>query len=772
MNIILKIARAEIRSLFYSPIAWIVGIVFLLIAGLKYTLLMHFYASLQEHMKDVSSSWTGIENSLSSTLTAPLFETVCDYMYLFIPLLTMGVINKEVNAGTIKLLYSSPVKPKDIVLGKFFGLLGFAGILMVFVLILLMAMFIAVDQPDFMVWVSAVTGIYLLTAAYIAIGIFISSLTNYQIVAGIVTFLLFFLLNIMGGIWQQYDLVRDLTWFLSISGRVQNFYNGLITSRDLCYFLLLIGMFIGFSLVKLQGIYEKGGWKTSLPRYLIITGAVLVLGYLSSRPGYVWYADLSRQQVNTLHPVTKEIVSELGDDELTVTLYSNLFDPVSAAGMPQNRNNYIWKFWEKYQRFHPNIRFRYVYYYDVRSRDSSSFMSRYPKKTIGEVAEELCEARDLPLSLFKDPREIRKMIDLDAEEKRLVMLLEYRGRKAWLRTFPSSVPWPDEQHVSASISRLLRDSMPELLFTGNHLERSPFRYTERDYYASTTLKMSRFAMINLGADVDTINLLEKDIPATTSALIVADPRTELSGIATEKIEKFISNGGNAMFYAEPGKQYVLNPLLSKLGVHLDAGTIVNPGPNEMPHILMTHITDTGSYLAGEFWLYQMQIFPSKKQKVKLAGATAISYSDTMGFRIEPIHYFPGSNTAWIENGTLVVDSAAPGFSAAEGDIRKGSYVTGVKITRNINGKEQRIIVTGDADYATPMRQNGGVLGNSAYSWLLYNEFPKYTNRPVPPDTKLLIGGDTGKLIYITYLFLLPGLLLILGIIILIRRSRK
>jgi ABC-2 type transport system permease protein len=121
---------------------------------------------------------------------------------------------------------------------------------------------------------------------------------------------------------------------------------------------------------------------------------------------------------------------------------------------------------------------------------------------------------------------------------------------------------------------------------------------------------------------------------------------------------------------------------------------------------------------------------------------------------------------------LVVDSAAPAFAASEGDIRKSHYATGIKMSRTINNKEQRIVVLGDADFMSDMRGMGGMLGNAAYSWTLYNEYPRYANRPLPVDTLFVIGSKTAQTIFILYLFIIPGLTLLLGTIILIRRNRR
>lgn len=773
MNIILKIARAELRSLFYSPVAWIVAVAFFVASGVKFVLGISLFAVVQENMQAVAPHWPGFEQSLTGTVFQFLYETLTAYLYLFIPLLTMGVINKELTAGTIKLLYSAPVKSTHIVLGKFAGLMAFLSLLILLVALLMTGGAISIEHVDVNMLLSGLLGYYLLTAAYASMGLFISALTSYQIVAGVATFMLFFLLHVIGRLWQQYDLVRDLTWFLSITGRVDNFLSGLITSRDILYFLIVISMFIGFTLIKLRSIHDRGGWQINLGRYCAVFAAALLLGYLSSRPGYILYADVSRHQQNTIHPVTQGVVDEMEDEPLTVTLYANLFDPLIGFALPQARNNYIWEFWEKYVRFHPNMKFRYVYYYDLKTEDSAQFMERFPGKSIDEIAEELCVANDISASLFKKPQEIRKLIDLAPEDKRLVMQLEYKGKKVWLRTFLGRQdPWPLEMNVSAAVRELVRDSMPRLIFTSGHFERSPFKTGEKEYYGFTLGKLNEYALLNEGVFTDTVNLAAQDIPEDASILAVADPKTAYTDIEVQKIKAFIAQGGNVVFFGEPGKQPLLNPILNSIGVNLDPGIIVRTTPNEMPQILVPPLTDSGGRLAAEPFLYQFQHDPQKRPAVKMDGSTVISYDRSHGFDIHPVLDLAGDDTTWVENGRLVKDSAAPVFMPSEGDIRLSNYVTSIRLSRRINNKEQRIVVSGDADYMSSLRGRGGALGNAAFSWLLYNEYPKYTNRPWPLDTKMRIGENSSTTFYITYLFVLPGIMLITGILVLLRRNRK
>jgi len=92
-------------------------------------------------------------------------------------------------------------------------------------------------------------GLALLASTYMAIGLFISCLTNYQIVAGIATFIVFTLISSVGGIAQQYDFIRDITWFLALAGRTESMLYGLITTRDIFYFILVITLFLGLAVI-------------------------------------------------------------------------------------------------------------------------------------------------------------------------------------------------------------------------------------------------------------------------------------------------------------------------------------------------------------------------------------------------------------------------------------------------------------------------------------------------------------------------------------------
>jgi ABC-2 type transport system permease protein len=762
----LKIARAELRNLFYSPVAWLVILFYFIVCGFGFTEPMSIYFRVQKVFMDAEPNWKGFDgNGLTFELTRPVLQQLITHLYLFIPLLTMGVINREVNAGTIKLLYSSPIRVREIVLGKYLGLLALVVTLIIITCIFLASATLIITNPEITRHFSALLGVFLVANAYIAIGLFISAITNYQIVAGVLTFVVFFILNAIAGLWQQYDLFRDITWFLSIAGRANYLMNGLISTRDLFYFILITVLFLGLAMIKLKSTQESKPWTVACIRYLALFMIVLLLGYFSGRPGQVKYWDLTRGQLNTISARPQTVLKELDGSPLMITLYTNLLGANAPFGLPQNRNNYLWNFWEQYRRFYPNMQFRYVYYYDYYADDSTLF-KLHPKKNIHEIANNFAKQFGIRRSIFLKPSDIRKQIDLHNEGSRLVMQLEYKGKKTWLRTFRDNFVWPDQDCVAGAISRLSRDRVPQFLFTSGHYERSPYKENERDYGGHVLSTVSRNALVNLGMDADTINLSTADIPAGTAALVMADPRADIQPGEQEKIKAWLQTGGNAMILGEVKKQPMVNPLLQRIGVNINNGTIVHPNDNEMPHILKAQLTQAGATLAQEKMMFEYQRKAIKTLDAVIEGGANISYTADSGFAIQPIITLKGDDKTWVENGVLVVDSAAPDFSAAEGDRRQDKYTLGVTLTRG----KQRVIVTGDADMLTSYRN--GPLGNAFYSWLLYNTYPFYANYPGPDDKYFTADALTIKLLTAGYTYVIPAIILLLAIVLLVRRKRK
>lgn len=773
MKLTFKIAKTELRNLFYSPVAWFLAIAFMVQCGYFYTNAIYSSAKwwdiLTRNRPDFKDF--GPVSLTKNIFLNPsgIFANVLQNLYLFVPLLSMGLISREINNGTIKLLYSSPVKIREIVLGKYLAVMIYNLLLLFIVGIFMVTGAFNIQSVDYGILLSASLGFYLLVCAYSAIGVFMSSLTTYQIISAIGSFILIFILGRIGGLWQKYDFVRDLTWFLSMSGRTGKMLQGLITTRDIIYFVLIVYLFLEFTLLKLKGARESKPWYVKARGYIAVSVAVLLIGYASSRPRYTGYWDVTAAQVNTIHPNTQQIMKELGNEPLEVTLYTNLLGGGAMQGFPEKRNDYLSDVWDPYIRFKPDIRFNYVYYYDYDSSiDAGSYRRMFPGKNTKQMAEQMADGYDTKLSLFETPQAMHKKIDLLPENYRLVMQLKYKGQTTFLRTFDDNIFWPLEMQVAPALKRLLQAKMPKLLFVTGDLERSIYKRGEREYRLHSIAKDFRFSLINLGFDADTISLATDNIPPDITALVLADPKTDLSAAAMDKIKQYIDHGGNMLILGEPGKQDKLNPLLQQLGVQLMEGILIEPSKDEMPHMVKPYVTTAGANLADE------QDFLDMKRtgdtiKALMPGATAIAYTANGPFTASRLLMTTGHT--WLKAGKLVTDSTAPVYSPQEGDI-KGAFPTALALTRQVNNRQQRIIVCGDADLMSNLRNGGVFLSRAMYSWLDDNKFPSYIPRPDRKDNKLRVTVAGVKTMQVVYIWVLPALVLLLGSILLIRRKRK
>lgn len=778
MKLILKIAKNEWRYLFYSPIAWFIMIVFLVQCAVYYTGSLYEMANWQELLLKNSPGYKGATGSITFSLfvKSGIFMNVIQNLYLFIPLLSMGLISREFNNGTIRLLYSSPVKLQQIVLGKYLGILLYSLVLVLLLGIFIVSGIFNIGDADIGRLLSAMLGFYLMVGAYAAIGLFLSSLTTYQIVSAFSTFIVLFILGRIGGLWQQYDIIRDLTWFLSLHNRTNRMLAGLITSADFMYFILVAWLFISFTLIRMKAGREAKPWFVQTGKYLLVLTLCLTVGYYSSRPFLMLYLDTTATKSNTIPTEMQDLIKATGDSTLEVTLYTNLLGPGRDQGLPENRNAiYLSGFWEPYLRFKPDIKFKYEYYYDVDAAATDSLIYRQnPGKTLADIAAENAELIDADLSKYRSPEEMRKIIDLQPESYRLVMRLKYKGRTEFLRTFEDPFFWPDLNNVSAVFKRLLEPEAPKIFFVSGNLERSIYKTGEREIAFHTALKGSRGSLLNLGFNVDTIDLETHDIPSRATAIVLADPKTALSTVEQKKLRSWIDDGGNFIAMGKPGKQEILNPLLQQLGVQLMQGQLVEPTFDETPDKVKPYVTAAGSRLSPELsWIRKSLESGKDTLSLLMPGVAALTFNkDSSNFnKVSLTQTY--NNRCWLKVGQLITDSTLAAFDPTAGDKMEKSFITTAMLTRNVRNKEQRIVIFGDADFAS-----NGRLGPNyfmlfpVYSWMDYNRHPVHMTRKAPKDIWLNISGHRADAMGIIYVWVLPALVLLTGIILLIRRKSK
>ena len=351
------------------------------------------------------------------------------------------------------------------------------------------------------------------------------------------------------------------------------------------------------------------------------------------------------------------------------------------------------------------------------------------------------------------------MIDLRPEENRYVMQLKYKDKTTFLRLFNDQGVFPSETETSAALKRLMQAHMPKIAFVQGESERSIDKEGDRQYKMLTNEITFRYSLINQGFDVETVTLKDQEIPADIAALVIADPKIGFDSSSLRKIREYIAAGGNLLLAGEPGKQAVLNPILQLLGVQLMEGMLVQQSKDFSPELVQPFLTAAAAGLTK-----MLHEDAEDSLVVTMRGAAALSYSTDGPFTVIPLLMTDGRscwnkkvrpNEEEIESGentagTVVIsaggDMVMPGdkpktnfskiaYSPADGD-QNGPLPAVIGLTRTVNGKQQRIVVAGDADFLSnaELNRNNPRTANfnfstALFSWFSYGEFPIDTSRP-------------------------------------------
>ncbi|WP_442587425.1 Gldg family protein [Pedobacter sp. AW31-3R] len=747
---IFKIAKLELSILFYSPVAWLAIAIFMVQSGMG-------FLSLFQSFKEAISMGIPVDKLTYSVFPGlnGLYDTVQQHLYLYIPLITMGLMSREINSGSIKLLLSSPVKIREIILGKYLSMVCFALILVFILMIYAGAGMVLIKNPDIRLIISGMIGLFLLICTYSAIGLFMSSLTSYQVVAAISTLAVFAALRFVGNVGQGTDFLRDLTYFLSISGRADDMIKGLMTTRDVLYFLLIIFLFLYLCILRLKNGREAVPVPRQVLVYTLVVCSVLFAGYLTTRPSLTGYLDMTATKSRTLTKRSQEIAGQI-EGTLEITTYVNLLDQNVYFGLPQSRNFDLEKF-EQFRRFIPGLRMKYVYYYDaadLKNNTNLSYQGDLSGLTTQQIAEKVADNMGLDLDMFMPPSAIRKIIDLRSEENNLVRILRYKGRESRLRFYDEIDQFPSETEIAAAIQRLLVPA-PRIAFISGHNERSIFKKGDRNYQQFSTLRRGRHALVNQGFEVGDLNLSREEIPDSLCALVLADPAAPLSPQEQQRVISFINKGGNMLITAEPGHQDLVNPLLEVMGLSMQKGVLVNPSKEDAPDVFYGSLSEGNGGLV-------------------IQNAAALTFSGTGGFQADTVLSSPLSG--WIQSAPQDRSQQLLQFNAAGGD-RKGSFPVVMALSRKRNGREQKIMVAADADFLSnqelshPKGMNERFISRM-FNWFSEGLFPVDTSRPAGTDNAILLSRRAIGRIQTGLNAGVPALILLAGAVVLIRRKRK
>ncbi len=223
MNKVIIVMQRELSSYFLSPVAYVIMAVFAAIYGVFFTGLFVTY---------------GVAN-LQFSMTNLLFALI-----FIIPIMTMRTLAEERKSGAEELLMTAPVTTQAVVLGKYCALL-IALLAMLGLLLIHWGIVLAFTAPDGGPIIASLIGLMLAGAAFIAIGMFTSSLSDNQVISGLLGFailLIYWLIGWVGG--SIGGKIGDLISGLSMVSHYQGFNKGVIDSGSIVFYLSHAAVFL------------------------------------------------------------------------------------------------------------------------------------------------------------------------------------------------------------------------------------------------------------------------------------------------------------------------------------------------------------------------------------------------------------------------------------------------------------------------------------------------------------------------------------------------
>ncbi len=322
MKQILTITRKELRGYFGSPMAMIFIGAFLVATLFSFFWMDTFFAR-------------GIAD------VRPLFSRLPVLMIFIAAALTMRQWSEEQRVGTLEILLTLPVSTTQLVIGKFLAVVALIGIALGLTLFVPLTVAI-LGNLDWGPVIGGYLAALLLAGAYTAIGLFVSSRTDNQIVALISTVLLsglFYLIGSSGITKFTGNEVGEILRAIGAGSRFESIQRGVIDLRDLLYYITLAGVFLVLNVMSLKA----KGWSTgerTLPkrRGLALTSALMIVNLLITN---VWLyplrglrIDLTQYHEYTLSKATRNLLGGLQEPLLIRGYFSERTHPLLAPLVP------------------------------------------------------------------------------------------------------------------------------------------------------------------------------------------------------------------------------------------------------------------------------------------------------------------------------------------------------------------------------------------------------------------------------------------------------
>ena len=253
------IVEKEWRHYFGSPIAYVALFVWTMLFGIFFHFAFTLFLRQSMMMSQQMEFGGGPKLSINEWMIRPVLHNMAVVALFVAPMLTMRLFAEEKRQGTIELLATSPVTDLQIVLGQFLAAAGLYALMILTGLVNLLPIWhYATSAPEWKPVLTGALALLLIGSCFIALGLFVSTLTRNQIVAGILTFCL--LLGVWTLGWADEPTagpVMKVLGYLAVTTHMEDMVKGVLDLKDVVFYL----SFIAFGLFLAQQSVESQRWR-------------------------------------------------------------------------------------------------------------------------------------------------------------------------------------------------------------------------------------------------------------------------------------------------------------------------------------------------------------------------------------------------------------------------------------------------------------------------------------------------------------------------------
>lgn len=619
------IYKRELKSYFRSFI------------GLLFIAVTLFFVSLYFTVNNLLYGYPHISYALGSVIFVFLIS---------IPILSMRIMAEERRSKTDQLILTAPVSVGGIIMGKFLALLTIFAIPVAVTCVypIVMSQFGSVPMGESYL---AILAFFLYGMTAIAIGVLISSLTESQVIAAVISFIVLFLSYMMSSICNVISSTGN--WLTKILGCLDMYtpfaelLNGTLNIKSVAYFCMMTGLALFLSVQAIQkrrysmsvknlslGAYSTGMIAVAVAIVAVIN---LVLGEL---PASWTSIDVTSQKLYSLTDQTKEYVKNMQED---VTIYVIVSE--------SSKDNTLAQTLQRMDDLSDHISVEYV-----DPNVNPRFHTQYTDSNISINS----------MIVVSDKR--NKVIDYNNVYETSYDYDNYTGSYS-----SSTTGYDGEGQIMSALDFVLSDDMPKMYMTSGHGE-----HTLSSTFTSAVSKEN--------VDYETINLMDYDtVPEDAACLFINGAVKDFSSDDKDKVIDYLDKGGNVILVTAYTDEATpnLDELMGYMGLSLEKGMVVEQDKNNYygtPYLLLPTQTSS-TYTSGLYGKYY--IFAPYAQGI------VVDNEEAEGFTYKT--FLSTSDKAFVKSDVNNLND----YKLKEGD-REGTFGLGVSAVKELEDGSQATMV--------------------------------------------------------------------------------